>query len=97
MVWAPSVVFSLATLVAAFVVLFLPETNNKILTQVVDDPTPLLEKVELHNQKDDPRSQLKDCVGDSLVLLHELQLRKEDVNPQASPSLCEQHIPRTTA
>lgn len=85
---------------AAFVVLFLPETNNKILTQVVD-PTPLMERVDLHNEKGDTRPQLKNSIGDSQVLLqvssqYELQLRDEDINPQASPSLGKQHVPRTT-
>lgn len=96
MVWGPSIVFSLVTLVAAFVVMFLPETNNKNLMQVVDDPTPIMERVELHNEKADPR-----CVSDSQVLLqvsnqYELQLKEKEDNRQASFSLCKEHALGTT-
>ncbi|KAK3894434.1 hypothetical protein Pcinc_001783 [Petrolisthes cinctipes] len=59
LVWGPSAVFSLASLVAAFIVTLLPETKNKILAQGIDDQPEHV--VEQHDpprpQHDPPRPQ----------------------------------------
>ncbi|KAK3895950.1 hypothetical protein Pcinc_000334 [Petrolisthes cinctipes] len=59
LVWGPSAVFSLASLVAAFIVTLLPETKNKIMEQGIDDQPEHV--VEQHDpprpQHDPPRPQ----------------------------------------